>query len=224
MDDAARLDCYIDAHGAAAIAAIAAIVNLLAGYPFDIVAEPSSSGSSMFGQLLSHAAASYHLPLTIGFSVADQGNFVWGGAILLRAAALQQQEQGPASILQVRHATSQHVMRTQTVTAVLVQVCFYSSAVCCMLAASVMPPPPSPLLRLQGLLTSCFHATMCVGRLQAGCWHCHKIIKPCRGCGPHSLACCSPPIPQQLSVTALSVFLPFSPSKGGGLFPLKYTR
>jgi hypothetical protein len=47
------------------------------------------SSSSFFGQLLAYAAASYHLPLLIGFSVADHGDFVWGGAMLLRAAELQ---------------------------------------------------------------------------------------------------------------------------------------
>ncbi|WIA44233.1 hypothetical protein OEZ86_010544 [Tetradesmus obliquus] len=61
------------------------------GYPFDLVAAPSSSssGSSWWGRLLAYAAASYHLPLLIGFSVADRGGFVWGGAMMLRAGELQ---------------------------------------------------------------------------------------------------------------------------------------
>jgi hypothetical protein len=68
-----------------------------AGYPFDIVASPtttsssgrsSSSSGGWFGRLLAYAAASYHLPLLIGFSVADRGEFVWGGAMVLRAAEL----------------------------------------------------------------------------------------------------------------------------------------
>ncbi|KAF6250938.1 hypothetical protein COO60DRAFT_709067 [Scenedesmus sp. NREL 46B-D3] len=61
------------------------------GFPFDIVAPASSSkaGGGWLGRLLAHAAASYHLPLLIGFSVADRGGFVWGGAMLLRAAELR---------------------------------------------------------------------------------------------------------------------------------------
>jgi hypothetical protein len=63
----------------------------LQGYPFDIVATPSSSDTSSrwFGRLLAYAAASYHLPLLIGFSVADRGGFVWGGAMMLRAEELR---------------------------------------------------------------------------------------------------------------------------------------
>jgi hypothetical protein len=69
---------------------------LTAGYPFDIVTEADGSSSSsvqgsLWGRWLSYAAASYHLPLTIGFSIADRGNFVWGGAVLMRAAALEEQ-------------------------------------------------------------------------------------------------------------------------------------
>jgi hypothetical protein len=72
---------------------------LCAGYPFDIVASPKSSSSSKegtssssggwWGRLLAYAAASYHLPLLIGFSVANRGEFVWGGAMVLRAAELR---------------------------------------------------------------------------------------------------------------------------------------
>eukprot|EP00775_Hariotina_reticulata_P008153 gene8153-8346_t len=50
------------------------------GYPFDIVTLPTDSSwasSSWIARLLMHAAASYHLPLLIGFSVADKGSFVW---------------------------------------------------------------------------------------------------------------------------------------------------
>jgi len=55
---------------------------------------PAAGGSKQFGlrsklgRLLATAAASYHLPLLIGFSVADTGNFVWGGAMLLKASSL----------------------------------------------------------------------------------------------------------------------------------------
>ncbi|WIA23726.1 hypothetical protein OEZ85_000411 [Tetradesmus obliquus] len=74
------------------------------GYPFDLVAAPSSSSggssstgssgsdsssSSWWGRLLAYAAASYHLPLLIGFSVADRGGFVWGGVMMLRADELR---------------------------------------------------------------------------------------------------------------------------------------
>jgi hypothetical protein len=75
------------------LAAFALPATLLPGYPFDIVTWPSSSCATPSGwgaRLLMHAAASYHLPLLIGFSVADKGNFVWGGAMVLRAAYLQQ--------------------------------------------------------------------------------------------------------------------------------------
>lgn len=63
-----------------------------AGYPHDIVtAAPTSKqgGSRFWGRLWSYAAAAYHLPLCIGFSVADRGGFVWGGVMVLRAPYLQ---------------------------------------------------------------------------------------------------------------------------------------
>jgi hypothetical protein len=40
------------------------------------------------GALASHAIAAWHLPLRIGFSTAPSSPFVWGGAMVLRAADL----------------------------------------------------------------------------------------------------------------------------------------
>jgi hypothetical protein len=90
---------------------------MVTGYPLDIVATPpstprgsrssasssssssssSTSGPGCFARLLSHAAASYHLPLAIGFSVADRGSFVWGGVMCMRAERLRQRSFGAAA-------------------------------------------------------------------------------------------------------------------------------
>eukprot|EP00878_Enallax_costatus_P046060 GHUV01055652.1.p1 GENE.GHUV01055652.1~~GHUV01055652.1.p1 ORF type:complete len:139 (+),score=50.41 GHUV01055652.1:160-576(+) len=58
---------------------------MVTGYPYDIVTAPNTSNSNFWGRLCSYAAAAYHLPLSIGFSVADRGGFVWGGVMVLRA-------------------------------------------------------------------------------------------------------------------------------------------
>ncbi|KAF8066423.1 hypothetical protein HT031_002747 [Scenedesmus sp. PABB004] len=85
-----------------------------AGYPWDIVPPPGGAAErrgrgGAWGRLLAHAAAAWHLPLLIGFSLADSGGFVWGGAMLLRAHALAappraggpQRRQDAPSILEV---------------------------------------------------------------------------------------------------------------------------
>ena len=53
------------------------------GYPFDT--PPQAPGSDT---VASYAMLAYHLPLSIGFSIAERTSFVWGGCMLFRAATL----------------------------------------------------------------------------------------------------------------------------------------